>query len=51
MGLVNILVQYTNLCLKDGILNREHHIEPIFETVTQMLVTRGRVSKIGELVP
>ena len=31
-------VQYTNLCLIDGILYRKHQTEPNFETVYQMLV-------------
>ena len=43
-------VQYTNLCLIDGILYREHQTEPNFETVYQTLVLWERVSKMLELL-
>ena len=43
-------VQYTNLCLIEGILYRKHQTETNFETVYQMLVPRERVSNVLELL-
>ena len=43
-------VQYTNLCLIDGILIRKHQTEPNFETVYQMLLPWERVSNLLELL-
>ena len=43
-------VQYKALCLIEGILYRKHQTEHNFETFFQMLVPRGRVSNVLELL-
>ena len=43
-------VQYKKLFLIEGILHRKHRPEPNFETVYQMLVPRGRVSNVRQLL-
>ena len=43
-------VQYTNICLIDGILYCKHQTEPSFETVYQMCVPWERVSNVIELL-
>ena len=46
----NYWVEYTNLCLLEGILYPKHQTEPNFETVYQMLSPWCRVSNVLELL-
>ena len=43
-------VQYTNLCLREGLSYRTHQTEPSFEIVYQMLVPWERVFSVFELL-
>ena len=48
--LLKYWIQYTNLCLIDGILYRKHRTEPNFDTVYKMLIPWERASNVLELL-